>query len=65
VTLWLVGLILAAVGLWILLAVPILYSAGRALAPARLSCRCCGAASLVPLDSPIARKMRKDLTPPA
>lgn len=65
VALWLLAIVLAAIGLWLLLVVPLLYSAGRFFARDRLSCRSCGASTVVPLDSPVARRMRQDLNPPA
>jgi len=62
--LWIVGIALAVLLLWPAIIVPIAYSLYRLFSSRSRACRSCGAETLVPLNSPVAQKMRRELGKP-
>jgi len=59
--LWILGIGIAAIMFWPAIFVPLIYSLYRIFSSRSRTCRSCGAATLVPLDSPVAQKMRREL----
>ena len=45
---------------WFALVVPVIYSVWRAVARRKHTCRACSAETLVPIDSPVGRRLAAD-----
>lgn len=58
---WIVGVLLAMVIGWFVLVAPLAYTIVRFARGSSFVCAYCGAATLVPVNSPVALKMQEDL----